>query len=605
MLCLAHFYACALSRSYSVVLHRRKLPMGLLSEPAKAKRMNLLSTESFEDTFGPKRRRKRPNLGAAGNDLSALVAQADQSASSYKEAHDTQIVVGGGGATSAQTEGVGDADGVRAEAAQKLFEKGQSRRIWGELYKVLDCSDVVVQVLDARDPLGTRSRRVEHHLRKNAKHKHLILVLNKCDLVPTWVTKKWVTLLSSEYPTLAYHASMANSFGKGSLITLLRQYAQLHKDKKQISVGFIGYPNVGKSSVINSLMKKKVCNVAPIPGETKVWQYITLMKRIYLIDCPGVVYNVGDSEADTVLKGVVRAEKLLAPEEYIPALLRRVKPEYVARTYGIPTWKDAVDFMEKVGHKTGKLKKGGEPNTHVVAIMLLNDFQRGRLPYFVPPPDELPSRDAPLKKKSAQPASAAGSGGDDGTAAAADGATKYSVTNGEGDAGAGAGAGTGAGAGSNDVSDMPALEDVSAEATGGDSRKSRRKKSMDDLVAELPAQEFDSIPLTHAFNGDSNARTPASKRPRDEAGNDGEATDDAEATAAASGVAVPVSAAAGVARDNTGASKHKKRKKRRRRGAQNSAVVAEASTTTTTYSSGTAAKRRKRKKRRLQKGRGQ
>ena len=51
----------------------------------------------------------------------------------------------------------------------------------------------------------------------------------------------------------------------------------------------IGYPNVGKSSVINTLRSKKVCNVAPIAGETKVWQYITLMKRIYLIDCPGKI----------------------------------------------------------------------------------------------------------------------------------------------------------------------------------------------------------------------------------------------------------------------------------------------------------------------------
>jgi nuclear GTP-binding protein len=96
-----------------------------------------------------------------------------------------------------------------------------------------------------------------------------------------------VKQLSKEYPTLAFHASITNPFGKGSLISLLRQFSQLHKDKKSISVGLIGYPNVGKSSIINTLMKKKVCKVAPIPGETKVWQFVTLMKRIYLIDCPG------------------------------------------------------------------------------------------------------------------------------------------------------------------------------------------------------------------------------------------------------------------------------------------------------------------------------
>ena len=66
-------------RSYSVVLNQKKLPMGLLSEPSKAKRMNLLTTESFQDTFGPKKRRKRPKLGAVGGDLSALVASASTS----------------------------------------------------------------------------------------------------------------------------------------------------------------------------------------------------------------------------------------------------------------------------------------------------------------------------------------------------------------------------------------------------------------------------------------------------------------------------------------------------------------------------------------------
>ena len=69
--------------------------------------------------------------------------------------------------------------------------------------------------------------------------------------------------------------------------------------------------------MINALRKKKVCNVAPIAGETKVWQYITLMKRIYLIDCPGVVYPHGDTETDIVLKGVVRVENIPTPEDQV------------------------------------------------------------------------------------------------------------------------------------------------------------------------------------------------------------------------------------------------------------------------------------------------
>ena len=75
---------------------------------------------------------------------------------------------------------------------------GQSKRIYNELYKVLDSSDVVIQVLDARDPMGTRSKQVEDYLKKNMRHKHLVFILNKCDLVPTWCTKRWVAILSEE-----------------------------------------------------------------------------------------------------------------------------------------------------------------------------------------------------------------------------------------------------------------------------------------------------------------------------------------------------------------------------------------------------------------------
>lgn len=74
----------------------------------------------------------------------------------------------------------------------------------------------------------------------------------------------------------------------------------------------------------------QVCKTAPVPGETKVWQYITLMKRIFLIDCPGVVYHkTSDSDSDAVLKGVVRVEALEDATEHVAHVLQRVKPEYL------------------------------------------------------------------------------------------------------------------------------------------------------------------------------------------------------------------------------------------------------------------------------------
>lgn len=185
------------------------------------------------------------------------------------------------------------------------------------------------------------------------------------------------------------HSSLTNPFGKGSLIELLRQYAKLHSDRKQISVGLIGYPNVGKSSVVNTLKKKKVATVAPIPGETKVWQYITLTKRIYLIDCPGIVPpNQNDTPLDLVLRGTVRVENVENPEQYIPGVLARVKQHHLERTYLMKGWTNHVEFLEMIARKSGKLLKGGEPDLDGVAKTVLNDFVRGKIPHFIPTPEE-------------------------------------------------------------------------------------------------------------------------------------------------------------------------------------------------------------------------
>lgn len=197
-------------------------------------------------------------------------------------------------------------------------------------------------------------------------------------------------MLSKEYPTLAFHASLTNSFGKGSLITLLRQFSTLHAARKQISVGLIGYPNTGKSSIINTLRKKRVCTVAPIPGETKVWQYITLMKRIYLIDCPGIVPpSKSDTEEDILLRGVVRVENVEHPAQYVEAVLRRTQIKHIERTYELKHSEyndDPIEFLSILARKGGRLLKGGEADVDGVAKMVLNDFLRGKIPWFTPPP---------------------------------------------------------------------------------------------------------------------------------------------------------------------------------------------------------------------------
>ena len=74
------------------------------------------------------------------------------------------------------------------EIRHAVFEKGLSKRIWEELYKVIDSSDVVIYVLDARNPMGTRTFTLEEHIKKNCPAKHFVFLMNKCDLVPPSVT---------------------------------------------------------------------------------------------------------------------------------------------------------------------------------------------------------------------------------------------------------------------------------------------------------------------------------------------------------------------------------------------------------------------------------
>jgi nuclear GTP-binding protein len=354
---------------YQVVMKPTNLPITLLNDSAKYARVHLLETESFDNVFGPKKQRKRPSLKVSN--LEDMTKMAEESADKYSGDKDHDLVK--------------DDGGVRAQPRDWVFAAGQSKRIWNELHKVVDSADVLLQVLDARDPMGTRSKYIEEFLRKEKKHKHLFFILNKVDLVPIWVTQRWVAILSAEFPTIAFHASLTHPFGKGALINLLRQIGKLHVDKKQISVGFIGYPNVGKSSIINALRSKKVCKTAPIAGETKVWQYITLMKRIFLIDCPGVVYPSAETDAEKVLKGVVRVELVTNPEDYVEDVLKRVRREYLVKTYNISEFENHIDFLEQLAKKCGKLLKGAEPDINTSAKMVLNDWQRGKLPFYVPP----------------------------------------------------------------------------------------------------------------------------------------------------------------------------------------------------------------------------
>merc|ERR1719265_48611 len=261
--------------------------------------------------------------------------------------------------------------------------KAESKKIWKELYKALDTSDAVIEVLDARNPYATRCMFLEKYVSEKYPHKNFILLLNKCDLVPSWVTKKWLITLSKQFPTVAFHSSTRKPFGRTTLLSVLHQLSNLRYNKPNLYVGLFGYPNVGKSSIINILKNKKLCKSTSVPGETKTWQFVIMMKRISLIDLPGIAfYENKDSVTELILKGAIRLENITDTTLYIPEVLRRINPYCLKKVYHLSSWTNSKDFLSKLAIRRRLFTKNNGSDNNSAAKIVLHDWQRGRFPFF-------------------------------------------------------------------------------------------------------------------------------------------------------------------------------------------------------------------------------
>lgn len=202
------------SDPYQVLLKTNKLPMSLIRDNDTVNGLKQhqakmeIENKPFSDTFGPKAQRKRVKLGVTSlEDLAGETAKVHDSYlnKTDTETHDDGTPIVSGDVTST------DEGPVLTTARESVFSKGQSKRIWNELYKVIDSSDVVIHVLDARDPNGTRCRSIEKYIRDEAPHKHLIFVLNKCDLVPTGVAVSFTSPTSSTCSSFSSSSSLLDS----------------------------------------------------------------------------------------------------------------------------------------------------------------------------------------------------------------------------------------------------------------------------------------------------------------------------------------------------------------------------------------------------------
>ncbi|KAI4115034.1 MAG: hypothetical protein LQ345_004290 [Seirophora villosa] len=364
----------------------------------------------------------------SSNPLAALLASAEARAVAYEGGSESD-----GDDAGDHDDSEGDMD---LEASANLSQPHDpSRRAFDNVYKtILSSSDIILYVLDARDPNGTRSREIEREITAaDAGSKRLILILNKIDLVPPPALKSWLSYLRRYYPTLPLRASTpapnARTFDhksltvKGTSETLLRAlktYAHGKQLKRSTKVGIIGYPNVGKSSVINALTgclgggatrsRSTACPVGAEAGITTALREVKIDNKLKLVDSPGIVFPSSletstskkkkkDDQARLILLNAIPPKQITDPVPAITLLLSRLSASHASldnllSVYGVPPLIPGVDgdvttdFLVQVARKRGRLGKGGVPNLTAAAMTVITDWRDGRIQGWVDVPGD-------------------------------------------------------------------------------------------------------------------------------------------------------------------------------------------------------------------------
>lgn len=251
------------------------------------------------------------------------------------------------------------------------------------LLQLVKSSDVVLEVIEARNPLGTRSIKLEKL--SKALSKPLILLLNKIDLVPRDVLYEWVEYFE-EKGIKVIPTSASRKKGRQDIIKALEDVRiELNKDR---IIGIIaGVPKTGKSSIINYLKNKESAPTSPYPGKpgyTKAPSLYKIAESIYVYDTPGIFPDARDPLEREIRSRPI--EKIVDPVKPASAILRLAEDiveGQLERIYGLPWSGDPFNYLSEIAKRRGWLEKiSKDPLIDQAALRVIMDYLNGRIKIY-------------------------------------------------------------------------------------------------------------------------------------------------------------------------------------------------------------------------------
>ncbi|MFX0122915.1 MAG: GTPase [Candidatus Hodarchaeota archaeon] len=248
-----------------------------------------------------------------------------------------------------------------------------------KVFELIKNCDLVLEVIDGRLPSLSRVASIENHLQK--RNIPLIIVLNKCDLVPKHICEHTKKIISQEFPTV--YISARKRQGTKILRKKIVKYAQ---KKKDILISVVGIPNTGKSSLLNILRGKHVAPTGLKPGVTRHLQTIRITQKILMYDTPGVIpFDHPDLELQ-VFMGAVSIDNLEDPLKTSFYFIDRIRNHYsegFIQRYKIPSLSmNNEAIINHIAQQRRMILKGAQPNLMEAAKVLMRELTAGLFPYW-------------------------------------------------------------------------------------------------------------------------------------------------------------------------------------------------------------------------------